>query len=153
MLDKKQSSNAPPRLGGLHHVAIQSKQREKLVQFYGDVLGLPKIREQPHSVWFDVGGIILMIEDCPVLEAPTTLDEAAIGTAPSQPKSASVHSQRWKTDRVGYHLCALRISADDKPAWRTHLQHAGVVIDMESQYTLYIFDPDGNRVGLSHYSA
>ncbi len=48
-------------------------------------------------------------------------------------------------------LVAFAIDEDEKPAWRARLAARGVVLEAETAFTLYFRDPDGRRVGVSHY--
>jgi catechol 2,3-dioxygenase-like lactoylglutathione lyase family enzyme len=47
---------------------------------------------------------------------------------------------------TGTHVLALRIPREERAAWSHKLSVIG-----STQYTIYILDPDGNTVGLSHY--
>lgn len=70
----------------------------------------------------------------------------AIEQAPqeSDGKPASV-------ERPGYHLLALRIAREERRGFEEALVRRGVRIERESRWTLYVRDPEGNRVGLSHH--
>ena len=46
----------------LHHVAIPVRDLERARAFYVDVLGLPEIRRQAHSIWVQADGAIVMLE-------------------------------------------------------------------------------------------
>jgi catechol 2,3-dioxygenase-like lactoylglutathione lyase family enzyme len=48
----------------------------------------------------------------------------------------------------GPHCLALAILPGERAAWRARLAAA---IETETTYTLYLRDPDGNRIGLSCY--
>jgi len=48
----------------------------------------------------------------------------------------------------GPHCLALSIAPGERAAWRARL---GAAIENETAYTLYLRDPDGNRIGLSCY--
>lgn len=113
----------------LHHIAVQVSDLERARTFYHDLLGLREIRRQPHSLWFALGDAILMLERCesPALPSP------------------------WKSEHPGLFLLALQIEDTERLKWRSRLLKANVPIEKESQYTLYFRDPDGNRIGLSHY--
>ncbi len=112
-----------------HHIAIQVHDVERAVAFYAGVLGLKETRRQPHSVWLDLDGAILMLE-------------VALGAVPIRP---------WQSDAPGLHLLALSIEPSSRDAWRERLVAAGHPIVAETKFTMYVADPEGNRVGLSHY--
>jgi hypothetical protein len=113
----------------LHHVAIQVSDLARAEAFYSGLLGLREVRRQPHSIWLDAGGIILMLE----------VAQGAPSPAP------------WKSDRPGLHLVAFAIPAGERRALKARLAEAGVALEAESAYTIYFRDPEGNRLGLSHY--
>jgi hypothetical protein len=46
---------------------------------------------------------------------------------------------------------ALRIAPGERGAWERRLQAAGVPVVDRSRWTLYLQDPEGNRIGLSHH--
>ncbi len=48
----------------------------------------------------------------------------------------------------GPHCLALAIPASERAAWRARL---GDAVEAESHYTIYVRDPFGNRIGLTHY--
>lgn len=118
----------------LHHVAIQVRDLERARAFYVDVLGLPELRRQPHAVWVDAEGTMLMLERCPGGEREQALEP-----------------EPWKSERAGLHLLALAISAGERAAWMEKLTRAGCVIEGETDFTFYVRDPDGTRIGLSSY--
>ncbi|HSY39843.1 MAG TPA: hypothetical protein VLA79_09950, partial [Polyangia bacterium] len=51
----------------------------------------------------------------------------------------------------GYLMIALRITAAARADWEGRLAAAGVAVVHRTDYTLYLADPEGNRVGLSHW--
>ena len=119
------------RTQGIHHVAIQVHDVEKVATFYRDVLGLPeRARHQREdgslrSIWIEASadGSFLAIEE---------LRPGVRGT-------------------LGHSLVALRIARGERAAWLTHLARAGVPIEKQSQWTIYVKDPEGNVIGLSHH--
>lgn len=119
------------RAGGLHHVALRTPDLAGAERFYADVLGLPVVERfahpdgAPRSVWVALGDAILMLE-------------ATTSAAP-------------RADDPGWHCVALRIARDDRERWRARLRDAGHTVERESDYTLYVRDPDGALVALSHY--
>jgi catechol 2,3-dioxygenase-like lactoylglutathione lyase family enzyme len=117
-----------------HHIAIKVADLARAESFYVSVLGLPVLRRWPssdgrqdRSVWLDLGGgAFLALERCEV----------------GPPKSEN---------GPGIHLVALRIRPDERDAWTRKLAQAGCPIDSQTDYTLYVRDPEGNRIGLSHW--
>lgn len=123
---------------GVHHVALKAADPERVAAFYRDVLGLGELARHPmpdaperlRSVWLACGAAILMVERAGV-EAPA-LDAFA-------------------DDPPGLHLLALRIERAQAAAFRERLAAAGVPVAHATEWTLYVRDPEGNRVGLSWY--
>lgn len=114
----------------LHHVAVQVRDLERSRAFYVDVLGLSEVRRQAHSIWLSADGAIVMLEQC------SEIDRAA---------------DAWKSERAGLHLLALTIDVGAREQWRAKLTAHGCVVEGETSFTLYTRDPDGARIGLSHY--
>jgi hypothetical protein len=48
-------------------------------------------------------------------------------------------------------LVAFGIEAPDVERWRRVLDANGIPVEGETAFTLYFRDPDGRRIGLSHY--
>ena len=125
----------------IHHIALKTNQVERLVSFYQTVLGLTQVRIQKfpdgsvRSIWLKVGATLIMIEKSEAGELQST--------------SAS-HS--FSEDAPGIHLIALAIDESDRMSWISHLKEHGVVVEKETEHSVYFFDPDGNRVCLSHFS-
>jgi catechol 2,3-dioxygenase-like lactoylglutathione lyase family enzyme len=119
------------RTFGLHHVAIQVHDVEKVAGFYRDVLELPErarhLRDDGslRSIWIEASseGSFLAIEE---------LRPGTRGT-------------------LGHSLVALRIERGDRDKWLEHLARNGVAIEKQSRWTIYIKDPEGNVIGLSHH--
>jgi catechol 2,3-dioxygenase-like lactoylglutathione lyase family enzyme len=131
----------PAAPAGVHHVAIAVRDLPRLEAFYTSVLGLAVQRRWPvadgggaaqdRSVWLDLGaGAFLALERVTGGEGGTTKDA---GETP------------------GYLLIALKIPRTARAAWEARLAGAGVAIVARTAYTLYVVDPEGNRVGLSHW--
>lgn len=51
----------------------------------------------------------------------------------------------------GLHCVALTIDPAERGAWRRHLEGAGHPVVRETRFTLYVRDPSGVLVGLSHH--
>jgi glyoxylase I family protein len=124
---------ASPKL--IHHLAIKVRDLPAAERFYRDILGLPVQRRWPaddgpgdRSLWLDLGaGAFLALERASLARPP--LDE----------------------EEPGLHVVALRIGRDDRPAWMARLAAAGVPIYRQTDFTIYVRDPEGNRIGLSHW--
>ena len=133
------STSGPPRTLGAHHVAVQARDLAVSEKFYAGVLGLKELRRWPshdgdgdRSVWFDLGdGSFLALERSRP-DASHMLD------------TPFVHPHH-----AGWHLVSLRIDVADRARWIARLEANGVRVDHRTDFTLYVRDPDGNRVGLS----
>jgi len=139
---------------GFHHLAIQVRDLAAVEPFYRDVLGLPVIRRWPaasgvgeRSVWLDTGDGhgFLALE----LIAPEGDAEGVGGGRAGSPSRAAEDESR--TTRPGLHLVALRIERESRDAWEARLSAAGMPVESRTAFTLYVRDPEGNRVGLSHW--
>jgi glyoxylase I family protein len=128
-----------PSVRGHHHLAIQVKDLPGAVRFYAEVLGLKVVRRWPRedgspgerSVWLSVGEgeEFIALESCDVDRPPTP----------------------FRDPHGGLHLLALRISPNDRHAWERTLAERGIDIVHRTRWTVYLRDPEGNRIGLSHY--
>ncbi|WP_242335337.1 MULTISPECIES: VOC family protein [Anaeromyxobacter] len=122
-----------------HHLAIQCADLDRCETFYRDLLGLPVLKRWPReegggdrSVWLSVGegeGAFLALE-----------------RAEERPEQ-----RPWRDGRAGLHLLALRISPSERGAWEDRLDEAGVRVIHRTRWTIYFHDPEGNRIGLTHY--
>jgi catechol 2,3-dioxygenase-like lactoylglutathione lyase family enzyme len=122
-------------IGGFHHLAIQCADLAACERFYCDVLGLPVMKRWPaadggeRSLWLSLGDGFIALE--------RASDPAAAGP--------------WHEGRAGLHLLALRIDASRRAEWEARLAARGVPVVHRTAFTVYVRDPEGNRVGLSHY--
>jgi len=127
---------APAR--GVHHLAIGVRDLPAVEAFYTQVLRLPVQRRWPRtdgaagdrSVWLDLGGGAFL--------ALERAESSAAGRAPAAAGE-------------GYLMAALAISPGERADWEAWLAAAGAPIVRRTPYTLYVEDPEGNRVGLSHW--
>lgn len=124
----------PTMIDGAHHLALLVEDLPRAEAFYAGLLGLPVLRRWPaedargdRSVWLDAGGLVLMLERA---------DPAAA---------------RRAEGAGGWHLFALAIAPVDRAAVRGRLEAGGHPVEAETGFTLYVRDPEGNRVGLSHW--
>jgi glyoxylase I family protein len=121
------------RTGPLHHLAVCVRDLERARAFYVDLLGLA-VREEHRredgtlrSLWLDLGDAFLAIEEGPAGGA------------------------RRADHGPGWHCVALSIAPSEREEWRARLASAGHPVERESDYTLYVRDPEGALLALSHY--
>jgi glyoxylase I family protein len=125
----------PMRPSGVHHVAIKVADLHRAESFYAGVLGMPVLKrwpstdgQQDRSVWLDLGaGAFFALE-------------RSDGALPAKPENAP-----------GLHVLALQIQRSEREAWAAKLADAGHPIYRHTHHTIYVQDPEGNRVGLSHW--
>jgi glyoxylase I family protein len=110
----------------VHHLAFRTRDLTRLERFYTDALGLSIARRDgDRSVWLRAGGTTLMLEQA---------DDGEPDVVPSSKE-----------------LVAFGIEAPDVERWRRVLETNGIPVEGETAFTLYFRDPDGRRIGLSHY--
>lgn len=118
----------------VHHLAVVVRDLDRAEAFYAGVLGLPVVRRwddaagAPRSVWLGLGGGAFLAVEKAAPDAP--------------PRSGA---------EPGWHCVALAVKPDERERWRARLAAAGVAVERESAFTLYVRDPEGNLVGLSHW--
>jgi catechol 2,3-dioxygenase-like lactoylglutathione lyase family enzyme len=111
----------------VHHIAFRTLDLGRLEKFYVETLGLVvKARHDDRSLWLEIGEATLMLEHA---------DE-------DEPKIPPGSME----------FLAFTIFGQEKKAWRARLDQAGVVIEHETDFTMYVRDPDGRRIGLSHFT-
>lgn len=116
-----------------HHLAIRARDVQRVAAFYRDVLQLEVVTApRPSVVWLRAGELLLMIEPMERdVEDSSTRDAATL--------------------QQGFYLFALMIEPDARETWEQRLAKHNVPIENRSDFTLYVRDPEGNRVGLSSY--
>lgn len=111
----------------VHHLALRTRDVDRLVAFYRDVLRLEPWPEQAgHGVWLALGSAVLMVEQA----------------APGEPGPATGSMD----------LLAFAAGHGGLDAARTSLSARGVTLEAETAHTLYFRDPDGRRVALSDFT-
>ena len=114
----------------VHHVAIQVANLEACAKFYREVLGLEPVEAPRDGVaWFRMGEALLMLE----------------------PVDGAVLAEPFATDRPGMHLLALAIAPDARSEWEQRLLRASEAIEHRTAFTIYLRDPEGNRIALSSW--
>jgi glyoxylase I family protein len=110
----------------IHHVAFRTRDLERLEAFYANVLGLVVTRRDgARSTWLEAGDAIVMLER-------------------AEPDEPTVPSG-WRE------MVAFGIAREKRAEYTDRLRAAGISVESETAFTLYVRDPDGRRVGLSHY--
>jgi glyoxylase I family protein len=122
------------RTAGLHHLAIQATDVNRVATFYRDVLGLREIQR----FHFDDGSLrSVWLATLPETGLPFLAIERL-----SEPLSKGTQ---------GVSMLAFAIAATDRQRTVNRLVNAGHPLVRETPYTVYFNDPEGNLVGLSHY--
>lgn len=125
-----------PRSLGFHHLALQAEDVEAVAAFYRTVLGLKERRRwlrddgTLRSIWLDVA------ED----DAAGFLAIEHLPGAPRPPEPV-----------LGPTMIALRIEPAARAATLARLEALGVPLVKQTAWTLYVRDPEGTLVGLSHH--
>ncbi|HSP81616.1 MAG TPA: glyoxalase, partial [Myxococcaceae bacterium] len=57
----------------------------------------------------------------------------------------------FQSERPGLFLLAFRISRAERARAVEAFARAGVALERETKWTVYVRDPEGNRVALSHH--
>ena len=128
----------------LHHLAVIVSDLQRAEQFYSGILGASVVARhtfangEPRSVWLslEVGFLALEV--------------ATPGSSTSERDSTATLLQSRDAD-VGWHCVAFKIERSERTSMRQRLLDQGVLIERESDYTLYVRDFDNNLLGFSHY--
>ena len=109
----------------IHHLALRTRDVPRLESFYVRVCDF-KIRKRDDargSVWLDLRSAVLMIEPAEEGEPPVPAGSKEL----------------------------MAFAVDDVETWRKRLAALGIVIEAETEHTLYFRDPDGRRIAVSTY--
>lgn len=108
----------------IHHVAFRTHDLPRLHAFYASV-GFETVRSDERSAWMRAGDAILMLEHAEAGEA---------------------------NDLSGSReLVAFEVTIEARTNLVKKLHAIGVATDGATPFTTYVRDPDGRRVGFSHY--
>ncbi len=155
-----------------HHLAIQVRDLARAERFYAGVLGLTVVRRWPwpaeeqgrtgeRALWLALdpprsspppGSAPAHASGAPGT-LPDALADAPLpaGFLALEACDGDVSAQPFKDAAPGLHLLALRIAASERTSWEEVLTAHGVPVVHRSRWTLYVEDPEGNRIGLSHH--
>lgn len=120
---------------GFHHIAIFTNDVEQLSGFYRATFGLPEL-ERFHGA----DGALRSIWLGAKTEGSLADGFLAIEAAPPGVKGS-----------VGFAMVALRIDGGSRTQVKAALVRAGLTIERETGWTMYVKDPEGNLIGLSHH--
>lgn len=124
----------PLALGPIHHFALLVEDLAVAEVFYAGTLGLRVERRWPdasggtRSVWLSLGNDALLM-----------LEQADAG------------SRRRAELGAGWHLLAFTIAAAERSRIESELRARNIPIESRTDYTIYVRDPEGNRLAFSHY--
>jgi catechol 2,3-dioxygenase-like lactoylglutathione lyase family enzyme/lysophospholipase L1-like esterase len=138
--------NAPALRLGVHHLAVKVRDFERAERFYVGVLGLRVTTRRedehgPRSIWLALG-------PKPESHAKKTGHEQEPFLAIER---ADDDGPARHDDAIGWHCVALGIEVEERDGWRKALEAAGHAVFRETPYTLYVRDPEGSVVALSHH--
>lgn len=134
-------------ISGAHHLAIKVRDLPAAERFYVGVLGLAVARRWPHPARDGDRALWLPLDAAHPEGTFLALETLSAGVA----EGADHQAGDARAERPGHHLIAFRIRRAERAACETRLAAAGVAITHRTDYTIYFSDPEGNRLGLSHY--
>ena len=122
---------------GVHHVAIKVRDLASVEPFYRDLLGLPVIKR-----WLDTDG---------QNERAIWVDAGDGGFVALEVAKSGGSKRPGSEEQPGLFFLALRIGTGDRGYWEQRFAAAGVAVYHRTNFTIYVRDPEGNRIALSHY--
>lgn len=126
-----------PVIDGVLETCLYTRDLETAKEFYGEILGLPLITEEPsRHIFFRCGQGMLLIFD----PTRTTKTAGQVGGVPIP---------RHGTEGAG-HIC-FRVDDEELLTWRERLESAGVEIEAVVDWpgggrSIYVRDPAGNSI-------
>lgn len=117
-------------------MAVQVHDVAKVAAFYVEVLGLPELQR----FHFDDGSL-------------RSIWVGAHSKAKAGEPFIAIEHQRPTTPSgaLGFSMVALRIEAAQRKHVAEALTRRGLRIERETGWTMYVRDPEGNQIGLSHH--
>jgi catechol 2,3-dioxygenase-like lactoylglutathione lyase family enzyme len=110
----------------IHHVAMRTRELDRLVRFYREVFSLDAVRERPGaSVWLSLKTAVLMLE------------------------RADAHEPAVPAGTMEF--LAFAVTPERRAEIEATLVTLGIPVESRTEHTLYLRDPDGRRVGVSSY--
>jgi catechol 2,3-dioxygenase-like lactoylglutathione lyase family enzyme len=136
---------------GISHFAIKVRDLVAAERFYCDVLGLRVLRRWADAAGTGLRSVWLRTGDA----AETFLALEALSPAESGTRDSGDGLDRTdanpNNEHPGHYLLALRIRRDQRASCEARLAGAGITVSHRTAFTMYFTDPEGNRLGLSHY--
>ncbi len=142
----------------LHHLALRVADPVRSARFYSDALGLDVMAEHRdddgavRSVWLALGDAVLMLERNIKLHGPSGLRElhgpSGLRELHGPSGLRELHGQLPGPEGSGH---VLVVAVAELAAAEARIRAAGAEVADRTAYTLYFYDPDGHRVGVSVY--
>jgi len=123
------------QIGGFPHVAVQVRDVERVARFYVEHLGLPELKRF-HRDDGSLRSIWVALQSQPIAEGPFLAVE---------------HLPSAEPGTQGFSMAARPVAPADRPSIVAALKQKGIAIERETGWTVYVRDPEGNLVGLSHH--
>jgi glyoxylase I family protein len=120
---------------GFHHVAIKVREVEAVAAFYREALSLPELQR-----WASPNGALRSIW------LAATAGQGAEGGF------LAVEATELG-ERPSHSIVALRIAVAQRAALVQALSARGIAVVRETDWSIFVLDPSGNTVGLSHHPA
>lgn len=132
----------------IHHIAIFTENPHKLASFYEKLLEIERVHERKEetgileSVWLRTGETVLMFELANSVDS--RINDSENGNIQK--------NQKFEAKIPNNQLISFRAENSDLDRLKNHLLRQQIPIEKKTEFTLYFFDPDGNRVGLTVFS-